>query len=256
MKACVLIRDLPPYRRNSFVAGLKVCGYEVIDNEDTSSPDNILVIWNRYRHYDMVAKRYEAKNLKVLVAENGYLGRDWRGEHWYALARGAHNGAGSWHEGGPERWDNLKVDIAPWRTTGKEIVILATRSIGVPGVAESVGWSRQMAERLSKNAAVPVRIRPHPGENKARDLEEDLKDALYVVSWGSGAALKALLWGIPTMHGFKRWIGAPCSTGIDSHLNMSAQRYYDRLAMFRRLAWAMWNTEEIATGEPFKCLLA
>lgn len=256
MKACVLIRDLPPYRRKSFVNGLKALGYDV-SNKIDPSPDNVLVIWNRYTSTDHVAKQYEVVNGKVIVAENGYLGREWRGQHWYSLALNRHNGAGQWNVGSPSRWDDLNVPLLPWRQDGKEIVVLATRHIGVKGVAEPVGWSLSVAQKLRDKLHMPVRVRMHPGENisKFKPLQEDLKDAEFVVSWGSGAALKALAWGIPSVHGMKNWIGAYASNFIDQVLNGLKPDNDERLGMFRNLAWAMWTTDEIVTGEPFKWLL-
>lgn len=254
LKACVLIRDLPFYRRDSFVAGLKACGYRITGSEDTSSPDNILVIWNRYSRFDLVAQRYERAGCKVLVAENGYLGRDWRGQHWYALARTAHNGAGNWKIGNESRWDDLRVDLAPWRDSGKEVVILATRHIGVRGVAEPFGWSENVLQ-LIRGAGHKARIRAHPGELKCIPLDKDLENAKAVVSWGSGGALKALLWGIPAVYGFDKWIGKDAATRLEVFLKGGRNLLADRLGMFRKLAWAMWTTDELATGGPFACVL-
>lgn len=246
---------MPFYRRDSFVAGLQALGYDVTRNEEIA-PGNICVIWNRYGSYDVTARRYEAAGLPVIVAENGYLGRDWRGEHWYALARGGHNGSGKWKIGSSERWDSLNVELAPLRQDGSEIVLLATRHIGPRGVAEPYGWAQKVAEQVARVWKLPVRIRQHPGENKCIPLEEDLKNAKAVVSWGSGAALKAMIWGIPAVYGFKNWIGAEAATPIDAFLAKAINVNGQRKEMFRRLAWAMWRTDEIATGEPFKCLLA
>lgn len=250
-----MIRDMPFYRRDSFVAGLEAIGYDVTKTEEIA-PGNICVVWNRYGVYDATARRYEAANLPVIVAENGYLGRDWRGEHWYALAKSGHNGSGKWKVGGPERWNDLNVELAPWRQDGNEIVILATRHIGVRGVAEPYGWAQKIAEQISRVWRLPVRIRQHPGENKCTPLEKDLKNAKAVVSWGSGAALKAMVMGIPAVYGFKDWIGADAATPIDVFLARAVNLAQDRVHMFQRLVWAMWRTDEIATGEPFKCLLA
>lgn len=255
MEAYCLIRDMPHYRRESFVEGLKAVGYTVTNRANTS-PGNLIVVWNRYSGYDMEARRYEEAGLPVIVAENGYLGRDWRGEHWYALARNGHNGSGKWKVGEASRWNDLSVELAPWRVEGDEVVILATRHIGVKGVAEPYGWSQEVAAKIARVWNLPVRIRQHPGENKCVPLQEDLKNAKAVVSWGSGGALKALLWGIPAVYGFKDWIGADAATPIDVFLARAVNKFQDRSKMFQRLIWAMWKTEEIATGGPFKCLLA
>lgn len=253
MKACLLIRDLPPYRREAFEAGLRECGYQVTDHEDTSSPDNLLVIWNRYGRFHMVANRYEEAGCRVLVAENGYLGRDWREQHWYALSLHGHNGAGKWRIGDESRWDSLHVDLPSWRDSGEEVVVFATRHIGVRGTAEPFGWVDDIVQRI-RRAGHEVRVRAHPGELQCVPLDQDLSRAKAVVSWGSGAALKALLWGIPAVYGFDRWIGSMAATPLNVFL-AGAKVCDNRLMMFRRLAWAMWTTDELATGGPFRWLL-
>lgn len=252
-QACLLIRDLPSYRRDSFASGLKSLGYEV-SNRVRPGPGNVLVVWNRYGHYDTIARTYEDAGATVLVAENGYLGRDWRDKHWYALARGNHNGAGKWFVGGSERWDNMHVSLQDWRTGGSEIVVLATRHIGPDKVREPNGWAASIVHRHRHLCGLPVRMRAHPGEKPAVPLEYDLRNAAAVITWGSGAALRALQMGVPVFYGFPNWIGrdaaCPFAAGVSEPVRG------DRLPMFRKLAWAMWNTEELSTGEPFKCLLA
>lgn len=248
-EACVLIRDLPVYRRESFCEGIRRAGYHV---SRTPMPlkGNALVIWNRYGAQDQMAKCYERAGGVVFVAENGYLGREFGGAHWYALARGQHNGAGEWASGGPERWASLDVEVAPWRSGGSEVVVLATRHIGPEGVAEPRGWAQRAADELHR-AGHRVRLRAHPGEQPHRPLAEDLEHASAVVTWGSGGALKALTMGIPVFYGFRRWIGAAAATPYEPHL---ANPFHgERRPMFERLAWAMWRTDEIATGAPFRC---
>lgn len=65
-----------------------------------------------------------------------------------------------------------------------------------------------------------------------------------MVTWGSGAAVKALMWGIKVESHYPEWIGQQDNTDEG------------RLAMFRRLAWAQWELSEIASGEAFEWLLS
>jgi hypothetical protein len=261
MHACVLIRQQPLYRRDSFVAGLRACGYEVSEHT-RPRPGNVLVIWNRYSRWETVAKLYERAGGTVLIAENGYLGREWRDGHWYALSRNFHNGGGWWPsepEHTPQsqqRWTSFGVDVAPWRHSGSEIVVLATRGIGPDGIREPTGWSDRITEEVRRRSSLPVRIRRHPGEKDCVPLHTDLIKARAVVTWGSGGALKALLWGIPVFHGFPKWIGASGAQLIDGSTNFDHPAMPNRIGMFRRLAWAMWSTDEIKEGAPFRCFLA
>lgn len=222
----------------AFTLGLERCGYTVL-NEVTTRPKkgDILVTWNRIRDGQRAACAFESRGLPVLVTENASWGNDFLGGHWYSLARDYHNTAGRFPYGGPERWDALGVDLMPWRTGGDEVVILPQRGIGPSGVAMPCGWPQRA------RAATGGRIRAHPGTRTCMPLQDDLARALRVMTWGSGAAIKALLWGIPVQSDMPGWIGEQDNTDTD------------RLAMFRRLAWAQWRLSEIETGEPFARLL-
>lgn len=253
--ACV-IRPLPEFRRDAFVSGLERCGYEVVA-EPLRNPrsDDLLVVWNRTAVNDKFAQRYERVGATVIVTENGYLGREWRGGKWYALALKQHNGAGLWLGGGPERWSGWNVDLAPWRSDGNEIVILAQRGIGSPQLRSPRLWESDIARSLRARTKRPVRIRAHPGKlPEAISLAEDLKSAWACVTWASAAGLKAIVHGVPVFHACPTWIGKGAAVLLDG-ADLEKPFLGDRLPMLQRLAWSMFNTDEIATGEPFRCLL-
>lgn len=251
-----MVRADPWYRRESFAKGLAACGYQVEGPpRGTPSPDDVLVIWNRYGHYHTLANQFEQAGARVIVAENGAMGRDWLGAYWYSLTLSAPGCAGGFAQGGPERWDSLGVELCEWRKIEGEVIILGQRGIGPPGIAMPAGWDRQQLEKFKRTTAT-VRLREHPGEKRAVPLERDLADAIMVVTWSSGAALKALAWGIPVMYGLPQWIGAPAATAVDKPLDLWLQTEEDaRLPMFRALGWTMWRTQEIETGEPFRRLI-
>ena len=229
MRAWLNLRYVTGDRAEAFRSGLEACGFEVAGELTTHpGPEDVLVTWNRIGHGDTCARRFEALGRPVLVAENAAWGNDFAGSRWYTLARGWHNRAGCYPVGGPERWDSLGVELAPWRTQG-EVVVLPQRGIGAGGMPR--GWTAK------------GRVRAHPGQRDAVPLEQDLASARKVITWGSGAAVKALLWGIPVESHMPGWIAEQDNTDTG------------RLAMFRRLAWAQWTMEEIAAGEPFWRLL-
>jgi len=247
-RALCLVREALHYRRDAFLSGLRAAGFKVVPTLKTPGPGDALVIWNRYGWYAAEANRFEAAGARVVVAENGYLGKAWCGGNWYALSIGHHAGAGKWRIGGPERWDALGVELAPWRS-GDEIVVLGQRGIGEPGIAAPDRWAERARRRFGG------RIRPHPADKSvaAVPLAGDLANAKAVVTWHSGAALQALLLGVPVFYEFDRWIGAPAAR----HVSKFGEPLRDdaaRLSMFRRLAWAQWQLEEIRSGEAFQGL--
>jgi hypothetical protein len=238
LRAWLNLRYALPERTAAFRDGLALVGYEVEQGLTYTPGDgDILVTWNRIGQGHTAALAFEARGLPVLVAENASWGNGFNGGRWYSIARGYHNTSGCFPIGGEERWDDLGVQLAPWRDFGDEVVILPQRGIGPPGVAMPQGW----AERAKHQHG--GRIRPHPGQRACVALNEDLDGARYVATWGSGAAIKALVWGIPVLSEMPRWIGEQDNTDAG------------RLAMFRRLAWAQWTLDEIASGMPFARLL-
>lgn len=258
MKAWLALREAVHYRKEAFAAGLAAAGFHVEHRmTDNPGPDDILVCWNRYGEVDRVARRFEVHGNRVLVAENGYLGNDFVGDRWYALARGQHNGAGAWPNSGADRWDSLGVKLAPWHGKGGEIVVLPQRGIGPMGVAMPRDWLGKVERRLSK-AGIAYRVRRHPGAGAEVPLEKDLADASAVVTWGSGAAIKALAMGVPVFHDMPNWIGAAAALPVDALLRREPGKRNDedRLETFRRLAWAQWRLDEIKDGTAFRSLLA
>ena len=249
-----MIRDQPHYRADAFRLGLKRAGYTPTDHQNC----DLLVVWNRYGWRDQVAKETEKRGGKVIVVENGYLGNEFAGDRWYAMSISQHNGAGTYPQGGPERWDSLGVEIAPWQNGDLPLVVLPQRGIGPPGVAMPNGWTERICASLNRQK-IKHRVRQHPGkQTRIVDLQQDLAGARGVLTWGSGAALKAMLYGIPAFYDFPRWIGAPAARACeltDFHEPIPAPMVDRRLDMFRRLAWAQWRVSEIESGEAITTLV-
>lgn len=251
-RALNLLRANLHYRRESFDAGLRAAGFDVVQHLSDPCPGDALFIWNRYAGFDEQASAFERAGATVLVTENGWLGKHWRGGEWFALSVGHHAGAGWWRDADASRWDGWGVELQPWRRGGTETVILGQRGIGEPGVRSPDGWAEAVRARLGVG-----RVRPHPGnvEAPAAALAADLAGAREVVTWHSGAALLALTWGIPVWCDFSRWIGAGAARPLSEWPGQPKRDDASRLAMFQRLAWSMWTLDEIRTGEPIRRLM-
>jgi hypothetical protein len=280
MRAFNLVRPEPHYRRDAFDAGLRAAGYDIVDERQigTPQPSDVLVIWNRYGHWDVLAQRFEKVGAAVLITENGYLGRSENAyakpfttdaqepeSQLYALALNHHNGGGRWWIGEPGRWRGQGIEIRPWRIDGEHVLVLPQRGIGPAGVSMPRDWPERMLARLRTLTHRPVRLRDHPGNAPAqKPLAADLGGAWCVVTWGSGAAIKALCAGVPAYSDWPRWIGFPGALPFDQiglddppHWHEGAPLTADtaRRAMLDRLAWAQHTVAELATGEPIMRLL-
>jgi len=257
-RAYCVIRPAPHYRREAFHAGLQAAGYKIEPQLPHKAPEpgDVMVIWNRYSDQEHAADNWEKQGGTVIVAENGYCGRDEQGRQHYALARHGHNGSGQWVSGGPERWQALGIDLKPWRAHGEHILVCPNRHFGMKGLAMPQGWEKQVVADLRKHTKRPIRIRPHPNGNApAKPLDEDLAGCWAVVIWASSCGVHALLAGVPVIALSPWWI---CKAAAADSLAVVEQlpTHDGRQAAFERLAWAQWTVDEIASGEPFHKLLS
>lgn len=255
--AHIYLRPLPSYRREMFEAGFEAAGYEIARGHmlGRPSPGDVLLVWNRRPNEEFLIHPFERARLPVVVAENGYIGSGPGEEKLFALALGGHNGSGHVPPGTTNRWPLMGVTLQPWRTCGDHLLVLPQRGIGSRGTAMPHEWGRQIESRLRAVTSRPIRIRRHPGTAPAASsLEEDLRGAWAAVTWGSGAAIKALALGVPVFYELKTWIGrraAVLGIGDIEHPFLG-----DRLPMFESLAWAQWRVPEIASGEALRWLLS
>ena len=118
------------YRRDAFEQGLGGLGYEPTRQPEPKK-GNVLVLWNRYARDEQIARAYEKAGGHVLITENAWLGPEEKDKHLFALCRGHHNGAGTWHVGEQKRFD---WPVKPWRKDGDYILVLPQRGMGEVGV--------------------------------------------------------------------------------------------------------------------------
>jgi hypothetical protein len=250
-RALCLIREGLVYRRTIFEKGLRAAGYSLTNELSAPKAGDVVVMWNRYGPNEIIARNFERAGARVVVVENGYLGKTWNGDRWFALSLGQHAGAGKWNVGGDDRWDSLNIKFPAWRSAGGDVVILAQRGIGSPLVRSPESWAQKV------QAQIGGRVRAHPGKKSpVLSLKEDLANASCVVTWASSAALSALTLGVPVWYDFPHWIGAQAARRLSQWGEAQARcSDEDRLAMFRRLIWAMWREPEIESGEAFRKLL-
>lgn len=253
-RALCLIRPFPHYRRWAFCKGLERVGYRVTDQQLDARPDDVLLIWNRYGSGEDHARRFEKAGARVLVCENGYIGKDTQGRQHYSIALCQHNGAGRWHQGGPERWLALNIDLAPWRDRGEHVLVCPSRGIGPNGVAMPLGWPKDVMAQLRRRTRRELRLRPHPCDKPPlTPLSRDLENCHAVVVWNSAAGVHALVAGVPVIYQAPHWIAAGAASRELAAID--APPMPAREPAFERLAWAQWSVDEIERGEPFHYLL-
>ncbi len=237
------VRSIPCIR-----SGLETLGYECAErpkNEPTTG--DVLVLWNRLPTVDKFAREYERVGAKVLVFEHSWIGQ----EGIFALCLNHHNGLGTWHIGSENRWPSFGIEVKPWRKEGDHILVIPQRGMGVSPVAMPRGWTSDVTSRLAAITRRPIVVR-YPQE-RIHPIEPAFKDAHAVVTWASGAGIKAIINGIPVFYEMPHWVGAYAS--INGITNLEFPYLGERDTLFHRISWAMWTIPEIERGEPFLCLL-
>lgn len=250
MFAICTIRPLPHYRRDAFVSGLQRAGYVVTDKDGKPNDRrDLLVIWNRYGVFEDRANRWEADGGTVLVAENGYMGKDTEGRQYYALAIHGHNGSGWIPMYDEDRFAMLGIELQPWvdRPNGYDL-ICGQRGIGSKLMASPPNWHVKAAKRTPQPNN--MRIRTHPGNLPApTPVEADLAGAQRCIIWSSSSGVKALALGIPVRYDAPCWIGSAAATRLDE----SDDRREDGARRFAMtcIANAQYSIEELESGAPF-----
>jgi hypothetical protein len=257
MIAVSMIRADPHYRSDAFINGLKRAGYKVEAAGAPKDKRDFLVIWNRYGTFEMMADQWESRGGTVLVAENGYIGKDKNGQQLYALAQHGHNGSGKWPISEKDRFTPLGILVEPMNTSrGGYLLVCGQRGIGSKEMASPPDWHYKIQQKLSRQG-FEVKVRLHPGNKQASTkLEDDLAGASACVIWSSGSGVKALTLGIPVIYCAPYWICEKAATRLGATETRSdAVLEYDRYNALRRMADAQWTIEELESGEPFRKFL-
>jgi hypothetical protein len=258
-KAWIIVSPEPEYRIEAYSSGLRRLGYEPMlePPKKRCKEGDIVLTWNLHGVGGKAAEEARSRGATVIVTENGWLGNDDSGRPPYALALDGHNGSGRWYVGDSKRWEDLGIDLSPWRSTGDYILIFDQIGVGSRDMKPPVGYGWVAQERVRQATSLPTIVRPHPTKQKARgytrSLEEDFRGAKALVTWASAGGVKALVSGIPTFYDAPSYIMAGAAEkGL---WNLENPSLPDRLPIMHRMAWAQWFVEELASGVSFDFLL-
>lgn len=256
-RATVKIKAEPSYRRHAFVAGLQKAGFEVGEFAQPKSRHDMLVLWNRMGVHETEANDWEARGGTVVVAENGYMGRDATGQQFYAISVHGHNGAGWFYQGDDDRFAALGIELKPWNSKPDGYILLcAQRGIGSKQMASPPRWDATTAGQLMRMGHRNLKVRQHPGRVKSETtLEQDLEGARCAVIWSSASGVRALQLGVPVIYTAPHWVASEAAThGLGT---ISSLRTDDaaRLRALQHAAWGQWSVAEIEAGTPFHLML-
>lgn len=260
MKAYLMVKKHVEARYASFKLGLETAGYKVLEHDPippyTVNPGDLYLIWNRRRDQEIFADQFEHAGGTVLVAENGYLGKDSTGYQYLALAKHGHNGSGKRLIDDPSRWERLGLTPRPWRTSGEHILLCPNRFIAPQWFLMPTDWVERTKAELRKYTERPIIVRDHPGhwkrlpEHPSIELVKQLQGAWACVIWSSSAGVHSLLAGVPVVCTAQWWVCKRAAGKVEDIETLSGNDA-EREAAFRDMSSSQFTLAEIESGMPF-----
>lgn len=235
------------------------------------------VIWSmlwdgRMSPNQKIWEYYRKTNRPVVVLEVGGLKRNLT---WRVGLNGV-NGAALFGPNGQnsDRANQLGLHLAPWRTSGKNIVICLQRheSHQWENMPKINLWVSQTINQIKKHSDRPIVIRRHPRQtitinqpgvtvqspNKIADTYDDfdfdraLLDAWAVINWSSNPGMQSIIAGVPAFVGPES-LAAPVANLDLSQIETPSMP--DRQQWLNDLSYCEWTLDEIAKGFPLERLM-
>lgn len=180
----------------------------------------------------------------------------------------------------PQRWPsiqhNLGIEVRPWRSQGRHVLLLLQRNGGWSMARYDVqDWVLDTVHRIRQHTDRPVVIRAHPGDRRAKeyldknnagcripwhlgvtmsdhvDLRLDLRNCWAVINHNSSPAVAAAIEGCPVFVTDSQRSQARDIANTDLSL-IENPVMPDRQAWLQRLAMSHWNFTELAQGKTWR----
>lgn len=175
-------------------------------------------------------------------------------ERYFRIAKNRLQHDGGMDETDGKRWAALGLSLAPWRESGKHILVCPQSdqfmrdAVGYPG-----SWLKDITHALRVYTEREVRVRPWDG-NKAKwyqSLPADLVGAHALVTYSSASAISALLAGVPAFCTATDCIASSITRGDISNIEYPVfPEYRERWAMV--VADNQWTVREMKEGLPWR----
>jgi hypothetical protein len=207
------------------------------------------------------------ENKRAIYVDLGYWGRRklsrWDGYHKLALNSRHPTAYFQNRPKGPERFAEFNIPIAPWRKSGRHILVvgMSAKASWAEGL-QPEQWERETIAKLRTLTDRPIVYRPKPNWMDARPIEgstfqrtarlhEAFADCHAVVAHHSNTAVDALVAGIPCI----------CPDGAASVLSGHSLEHVEdppmpdgREQWAWDLAWTQWSIEEMQSGAAYRYL--
>jgi len=258
----------------SFEKGLRKHGHEI--HYHTGKGD-VAVIWSvlwfgRMRNNQQVFESYKQQGKPVVVLEIGNLKRDLTqdGKDARATWKIGINGINRYnyfvHGTTSERFDNLGLNLASWKTKGDHILICSQHEKSEQWKNMPIGdiWVEEKIKKIREHTDRPILIRPHPrfplrrnfsqynAVNSTSDYQTDLNTAFCTVNHCSNPGIESVLNGIPS---FVSEVSLAAPVANTDYSMIENPLRPDRTQWANDLAWTEWTQQEMIDGIPQDLIL-
>jgi len=266
---------------NNFAAGVRAHGDQVIEYHSNVLPDQPLdagfvlgyTLEDNFRR--KIIDQLRARNTPAVFVDSNILHYS-RPEHeWHRYSIGSvypDSGTYFFSDPDPDRWQQYSswhgVELKPWRTQGRHVLVLAQRPKGFNMFTDQDTWLEQAINSIRAHTDRPVVLRMHPGDG-ARDKQIDkirkrygsgvaidqntiIRDALVdcwcTVGYNSTPNVVARIEGIPgyVQDPVHSW-AADVSFGDLSQLETPPLP--DRSEWIHRIANIHWSNQQVTSGQ-------
>lgn len=256
----------------AFQQGLQKLGLEYKENDKDA---DVAVIWSmvwsgRMKKNQAVWQQFRESGRPVIVLEVGTLRR---GHTWKMGVNGLGRDAFFGHGLDIQRPQNLSLNLLPWRSNGKHIVVAMQREdseqwVGQPDMCI---WLEKTVRTLRENSNREIVVRNHPRKNVQLplncryqsplsvpgtyddyDFRDCIKHAWAVVNWNSGPGVQSVLSGVPVFVG-PNSLASPM--GNYDLTQIENPMMPDRARWLIDISHTEWMLHEISEGIPINRLL-
>lgn len=291
------LKGIPPGNKNpekpaaltNFVNGVNLCGDRGMLSDDIKLQNADVAVIQGYVHEEgksaphltfrkqILEHQKRSNGRTIIIDSNLFLYRDFNKEKGYLRLSYdgifPNTGEYCYDTPDPTRWEKIKrdlnMDLKPWRTDGKHILICLQRNGGwsMKGL-DVVQFFRETVHKIRQHSNRPILVRTHPGDRKSTiymknlvgpnvristntTLLEDLQNAWATVVYNSSPSVASVIEGIP-------------SFVIDPEYSQSAEvsdhdlskienpTMPERLHWVQKMAQCHWSQDELASGAAWK----
>jgi hypothetical protein len=210
---------------------------------------DVPVVWGVLRQSDRILAQAKAQGLYFFYIDHAYFSRG-HGKN-YRITRNRYE-AGPVRDCPGDRLKELKVELQPWRKSGRQIIVCPPTEYFMQAhdCADWLDTTLKQLEGLTERPVV-VRQKPQPGED-AVPLAKALENAHALVTHSSNIAIEAACLGTPI---FVAATSAAAPVGLTDLTYIDSPIYPDREGWLAHLAYNQFSIEEIGDGRAWQILL-